>query len=68
LVGDAGVIIPAKSSEGLADAMLEMMRRTDEVRRRMGMVARERIAAYFSMNAKTDEWELLYQEVLACKK
>jgi glycosyltransferase involved in cell wall biosynthesis len=68
LVGDAGVIVPAKSPEGLAEAMLEMMRRTDEERRRMGMAARERIVANFSMDAKADEWELLYREVLARKK
>jgi glycosyltransferase involved in cell wall biosynthesis len=33
LVGEAGVIVPAKNPERLAEAMLEMMRRTDEERR-----------------------------------
>ncbi len=44
LVGEAGVIVPAKSPESLAEAMLEMMRRTGEERRKLGLAARERIA------------------------
>jgi len=68
LVGETGFIVPAKSPEGLAGAMLEMMRRPDEERRRLGLAARERIAAHFSMNAKIDEWEALYRDVLADKK
>jgi glycosyltransferase involved in cell wall biosynthesis len=64
LVGEAGVFVPAKSPEKLAEAMLEMMRRTGEERRRLGMAARERIAAQFSMDAKADEWEALYRTLL----
>jgi glycosyltransferase involved in cell wall biosynthesis len=68
LVGEAGVIVPAKSPERLAEAMLEMMRRPDEERRRLGMAARERIEACFSMEAKADEWDALYRMVLTDKK
>src|ERR1035437_5283828 len=68
LVGETGFIVSANSPENLAEAMLEMMRRTDEERHRMGRSARERIAAHFSMDVKADEWELLYREVLAHKK
>jgi glycosyltransferase involved in cell wall biosynthesis len=67
LVGKAGVLVPAKNPEGLAEAMLEMMRRTGEERRRLGMVARARILAQFSMDAKADEWEALYRTILANK-
>ena len=63
LVGEAGVIVPAKSPEGLAEAMLKMMRRTDEERRKLGSAARARIATHFSMDAKTYEWEALYRTV-----
>ena len=68
LLAETGFIVPAKSSESLADAMLEMMRRSDEERLRLGRAARKRIAAHFSMDAKADEWESLYREVLARKK
>jgi glycosyltransferase involved in cell wall biosynthesis len=68
LVGEAGVIVPAKNSEALAEAMLEMMRRTDEERRTLGRMARKRIAAGFSIDAKADEWEALYRAVLEAKR
>ena len=61
LVGDAGVLVPAKSPEDLAKAMLEMMRKTTDERRTLGLEARERIAAQFSIDAKADEWEALYR-------
>jgi glycosyltransferase involved in cell wall biosynthesis len=64
LVGEAGVIVPAKSPEALAEAMLEMMRRTEEERRTLGRMARKRITARFSIDAKADEWEALYRAVL----
>jgi glycosyltransferase involved in cell wall biosynthesis len=68
LMGEIGLIVPAKSPENLAEAMLEMMRSTNEERRGRGRSARERIKAHFSMDAKADEWESLYREVLAHKK
>jgi glycosyltransferase involved in cell wall biosynthesis len=68
LVGESGVIVPARSPEMLAEAMLEMMRRPDEERRRLGMAARERISVHYSMDAKADEWEALYRTALTDKK
>jgi glycosyltransferase involved in cell wall biosynthesis len=64
LVGEAGVMVPAKNPEALTQAMLEMMRRTDEERHTLGVTARERIAARFSIDDKADEWEALYRAVL----
>jgi glycosyltransferase involved in cell wall biosynthesis len=68
LIGETGLIVTAKSSESLAEAMLEMMRKTSDERRKLGMAARERISARFSMDAKIDEWEALYKKVLAGNK
>ena len=65
IVGEAGVLVPARSPEGLANAMLEMMRKTDDQRRKLGRTARERIAAHFSMDAKAEEWQALYRKLLA---
>ena len=64
LVGEAGVIVPARSPEDLARAMLKMMQKPEEDRRALGRTARERIASHFSMEAKADEWETLYRTVL----
>ena len=61
LVGEAGVIVPAKSPESLAEAMLTTMRSTDEERRKSGRAGRARIAAFFSMDAKADQWEAVYR-------
>jgi glycosyltransferase involved in cell wall biosynthesis len=67
LIGETGFIVPAKNSEELAGAMLEMMRRPEEERRGLGLTARARIKAHFSMDVKADQWEALYRKVLAEK-
>jgi glycosyltransferase involved in cell wall biosynthesis len=64
LVGDAGLIVPARSHEALAEAMLEVMRKTPEARGYLGQAARERVSAHFSIDAKADEWEALYRTLL----
>ncbi|MGA3372155.1 MAG: glycosyltransferase [Terracidiphilus sp.] len=68
LIGEAGVIVPAKNPEALAQAMLAVMQATPEARRTLGGAARERIQRNFSMDAKADEWEALYRTVLESEK
>jgi len=60
LVGDAGVLVPARDSEALASAMLETMQRTDESRRELGRAARARMEIDFSIDARVKEWERIY--------
>ena len=64
LLGDCGVIVPARNATALADAMLAVMRQSLEERAAMGRAARQRIVKNFSMDAKADEWEALYRSVL----
>jgi glycosyltransferase involved in cell wall biosynthesis len=64
LVGDAGMIVPAKDSEALGAAMIYIMQRLAEERSRLGGVARARIESQFSMDARADEWEALYTALL----
>jgi glycosyltransferase involved in cell wall biosynthesis len=66
LVGDAGVLVPAKNSERLAEAMIAIMDQSPESRRAMGHAARERILAQFSFDARVNEWESLYRSLIAC--
>jgi glycosyltransferase involved in cell wall biosynthesis len=61
LVGEAGVIVPTRSPESLAQAMLALMRASPDARGLLGHAARERIRNRFSMDAKADEWEALYR-------
>jgi glycosyltransferase involved in cell wall biosynthesis len=68
LVGEAGVIVPAKNPQALAQAMLAVMKRTEEDRCTLGRMARKRIVARFSIDAKAEEWEALYRAVLEKKR
>jgi glycosyltransferase involved in cell wall biosynthesis len=60
LVGDAGVVVPAKDSRALADAMLATMHESREALATRGRAARERVLGHFSMDATADTWEALY--------
>jgi glycosyltransferase involved in cell wall biosynthesis len=64
LVGDTGVLVPAKDPERLAKAMLGLMRSMPEARCSLGHKARERIQTQFSMDAKANKWEALYSVLL----
>jgi glycosyltransferase involved in cell wall biosynthesis len=64
IVGEAGIIVKAGNSDALAAAMIEQMRQTAEQRKAIGRAARFRIAADFSMDARANEWESLYRNVV----
>ena len=64
LVGDVGVVVLARDSEALAEAMKATMQQSGDERERIGRSARERIEAHFSVDASTDAWEALYRELL----
>jgi glycosyltransferase involved in cell wall biosynthesis len=64
LMGDAGVLVPSRNSEALAEAMIAMMRRSREERAQLGHSARELIARSFNMNQTADAWEALYGQLL----
>lgn len=68
LVGECGVIVPARSSEALAQAMLALVQTAPEARSSLGRAARRRIQGQFSMDAKADEWETLYRSILGSGK
>ncbi|HEY2472194.1 MAG TPA: glycosyltransferase [Terracidiphilus sp.] len=64
LVGDVGVVVPAKDPRTLAKGMLRVMRMPERERREMGKAGRARIVQHFDMDAKANEWEALYAEIL----
>lgn len=64
LMGDTGVIVPAKDPVVLAEAMLRVMRIREDERSEMGKAARVRIVQLFDMDAKAAEWERLYTRLL----
>ena len=64
LVGDTGIIVPSRSPQALAEAMLRVMRLKQSERRAMGKAARARIVQSFDIKAKADEWEFIYTRML----
>jgi glycosyltransferase involved in cell wall biosynthesis len=62
LVGDRGMLVPARDSEALAEAMQTTMGRSREERAQQGRAARERILCRFSIDAAADWWEELYKQ------
>jgi glycosyltransferase involved in cell wall biosynthesis len=68
LVGDAGLIVPAKESEALADAMIATMGQGREALAAAGRAARQRIVDHFSMDATADRWLALYEGLLGASE
>jgi glycosyltransferase involved in cell wall biosynthesis len=68
LVGDAGLVVPARDSEVLAEAMIDFMRRTREDRLLLGRKARKRVLQEFSMDAAVENWEAMYQELVESER
>ena len=64
LVGDAGLIVPAKDSPALADAMIATMGQSREALAATGLAARRRIADHFSIDATANLWESLYGSLI----
>ncbi len=64
LVGDAGVVVAAKDSPALAEAMLATMKESREEVDARGRAARERIVDHFSMDATANKWEALYGSLI----
>jgi glycosyltransferase involved in cell wall biosynthesis len=62
LVGDAGLVVPAKDSAALAGAMMATMKESREALAERGRVARQRIVEHFSMDATTETWLARYTQ------
>jgi glycosyltransferase involved in cell wall biosynthesis len=64
LIGDAGIIVPLKNADALANAMLSLMQKPAEVRQALGQAARSRISSQFNIETRADKWEALYQAIV----
>lgn len=60
LVGDTGIVVPARNPEALAAAWLDLARRGEAERRFFGERARQRIHDRFSLEAVVTCYEKLY--------
>jgi glycosyltransferase involved in cell wall biosynthesis len=64
LVGDTGLAVPARDSGALSRAWMELCSRGASRRRALGVSARERIAAHFSMSSVATQYEQMYEQIL----
>jgi glycosyltransferase involved in cell wall biosynthesis len=64
LLGDTGTLVPARDPNTLAQAMLNVMRFSSDLRRDLGSSARARIEAYYDTRALFPQWEAFYGTLL----
>ena len=64
LLGNAGLVVPPKDSERLAEGLLTMVQYTSETRASLGNIARNRIKELYSIEGFKVQQEKLYQEVM----
>lgn len=62
---DCGRLVPLGDTAGLADACLELLECSPEVRRQMGRAGRERMAAEYGRAACVAQWMRIYSDLLA---
>lgn len=65
IVGDAGLVVRSADPRDLADSIDTMLRKTPEDRAKIGVLARERIASYYSQESVTKAYVELYRATLA---
>jgi len=62
--GKNGFLVPAKNSEELANAMLNLMRLSPEDRINMGIWGRNYVIEHYSLEHIVDIWESIYIEFI----
>jgi glycosyltransferase involved in cell wall biosynthesis len=64
LVGETGRVVPPRDPEALARAWEDLVRLGTEGRRHLGLQARQRIEAHFSLPQTAEEYAAVYRDVL----
>jgi glycosyltransferase involved in cell wall biosynthesis len=64
LIGAAGALVPPGNSDELAAAMLKVVRTSHDMRYSIGRAARQRIIEHFSIDARVNDWEALYNSLI----
>lgn len=63
LVGDAGLVVPPRDPQALAQGVLTLLQMETAARERMGSAGRTRIAERFSLKRSSDRYQQLYVEL-----
>ncbi len=64
---EGGILVPPKSAERLADAMIEVGRRSAAERHAMGQAGRARVEREFEMTRVADRWVERYRALLVAR-
>jgi glycosyltransferase involved in cell wall biosynthesis len=64
--GENGILVPPHDPDALAEALIKLLRQP-ELLQRMGRVARESVAAHFTLEAMVRSTEVLYNELIEAK-
>ncbi len=67
IVGETGIVVPPKNPAALAEAWRKMLDLGSEGRRRLGVVARERVKKQFSLLQIVDRYQELYEELVSSR-
>lgn len=62
VVGDTGILVPAKDSVALAQGLAKGLALTREAALAQGRLARQRIVARYSLSVQAERWLELYQK------
>lgn len=64
LIGDAGVVVPPRDPERLAEGILKLLKAPKRERLALGDQARARVVSLYSLDAMVNRFESLYEEVV----
>lgn len=64
IVGETGKVVPPMNEQALAQAMLDLMRMSDDERQRLGAAARERVQACFTLERMSAGFRRVWDEVV----
>jgi glycosyltransferase involved in cell wall biosynthesis len=64
ILGNTGIVVPPKNPQALADAWKQLLLLTREERKQLGLAARKRILADFSLDSVCLQYDNLYSEVV----
>lgn len=63
VVGDAGFLVPPRDAQAVTEAMGRALRLPDEQRKRLGIAARKRVVARYSLEAMAQKYLAVYRGV-----
>jgi glycosyltransferase involved in cell wall biosynthesis len=68
IVGDTGIVVPPGDPSALAEAWRKLIEGGPEVRRRLGIAARNRVRERFALPAVVERYQAIYRELANARR